>query len=320
MNLSRQNAFNPLPPTQTDPEAVLETAKPDNDPLGPLKDLVGKWEGPGFNNIWRPFNSKNPREDSFLQLNLTRETLSFERIKGNIPNRGLLQPDIDMFGVHYLQQVFDVNTNADPEKQDMIHFEPGIWLNVPSTTGPAVSPTVCRMASIPHGTTVLAQGPIFESVEPRIVPTNIVPFPIGQPASLLPGPFEKQFTLDQPSAFRSPPELLANITQSMVTDPNSVLSQITSGQTILHTTTFVISSATTAEIPGGGTANSAFLAGNDEPNANAAEMTAIFWIETVKGENGEPDFLQLQYTQRVLLNFAGLSWPHISVATLRKVA
>ena len=30
-------------------------------------------------------------------------------------------------------------------------------------------------------------------------------------------------------------------------------------------------------------------------------------------------FLQLQYTQTVILNFDGLSWPHVSVATLRKV-
>jgi hypothetical protein len=29
--------------------------------------------------------------------------------------------------------------------------------------------------------------------------------------------------------------------------------------------------------------------------------------------------LQLQYTQRVLLNFNGLSWPHVSVATLQAV-
>ncbi|WP_165359408.1 hypothetical protein [Lichenibacterium minor] len=25
---------------------------------------------------------------------------------------------------------------------------------------------------------------------------------------------------------------------------------------------------------------------------------------------------QIQYTQKVILNFAGLSWPHVSVATL----
>ena len=41
-----------------------------------------------------------------------------------------------------------------------------------------------------------------------------------------------------------------------------------------------------------------------------------FWIETVKRGNGT--FLQLQYTQTVLLNFLGLSWPHVTVATLVK--
>ena len=41
--------------------------------------------------------------------------------------------------------------------------------------------------------------------------------------------------------------------------------------------------------------------------------------EGQKGQNGQDDFFQLQYTQRVLLNFNGLSWPHITVATLRLV-
>jgi len=47
------------------------------------------------------------------------------------------------------------------------------------------------------------------------------------------------------------------------------------------------------------------------------QFRAIFWIETVEYDGRQ--FLQLQYTQTVLLNFAGLSWPHVSVARLRKV-
>jgi hypothetical protein len=54
------------------------------------------------------------------------------------------------------------------------------------------------------------------------------------------------------------------------------------------------------------------------PNAVAALAEATFWIERVRGEYGNPDFNQLQYTQRVLLNFNRLSWPHITVATLRE--
>jgi hypothetical protein len=52
------------------------------------------------------------------------------------------------------------------------------------------------------------------------------------------------------------------------------------------------------------------------PNAIAAEMFATFWIETVTNPFGDGTFLQLQYSQTVNLNFATLTWPHVSVATL----
>jgi hypothetical protein len=68
---------------------------------------------------------------------------------------------------------------------------------------------------------------------------------------------------------------------------------------------------------GGGTSNIAFLQGNGQgPNAQAVQMDATFWIESFQ-VNGQTK-LQLQYSQRVLLNFNGLSWPHVSVATLIK--
>ena len=44
-------------------------------------------------------------------------------------------------------------------------------------------------------------------------------------------------------------------------------------------------------------------------------MSAIFWVEEIRGSGGET-VLQLQYIQRVLLNFNGLSWPHVSLATM----
>ena len=36
-----------------------------------------------------------PGQDPFLELNLTNESLKFDSISGAIPNRGLLQPDIN---------------------------------------------------------------------------------------------------------------------------------------------------------------------------------------------------------------------------------
>jgi hypothetical protein len=109
-------------------------------------------------------------------------------------------------------------------------------------------------------------------------------------------------------------------------------------------------------VPGGGTDNIGFLVGVfSGPNATAARMSAIFWIESVQvqievgplkaGDTAKvspavpfgapaPTFAvtstydvdaqrtvtltypQIQYTQNVSLNFATLTWPHVSVATL----
>lgn len=65
--------------------------------------------------------------------------------------------------------------------------------------------------------------------------------------------------------------------------------------------------------PSGGVQNIPFIV----QNADAAFVSAIFWIETVADPSGGT-FLQLQYTQTVLLNFLTLSWPHVSVGTLVK--
>lgn len=291
------------------------------DELGPLAQLIGEdgkgeWKGEGFNTIWRPHPLAEDGQDRFLELNLTSETLVFSKIEGKIPNRGLLMPDINMFGLTYLQQI----KGTDPAEG--LHIEPGIWVNVPPTTNPAVPATVVRMASIPHGTTILAQGtgkPITGG--PHIGENNIIPFPIGSPppANSDFAAAEAIFTelnLKTPTPFR---QASAAVTQAMVENPNSVLQAAINGQNITSTTVLAISSAHTP-VAGGGTANTAFLeAASDPPggNAKASEVTAIFWIETVEGYEGEPQ-LQLQYTQLVQLDFNGLRWPHVTVATLKK--
>ncbi len=306
MELKPDFVFRPLPHI----ERPVDFPFPDIlNPLGPLADLAGTWGGKGFNVIWRPHFPASP-QDRFLELNLTDEQITFDGISGPIPNRGLLQPDINMFGLTYLQQISDATNGAG------LHIEPGIWATVPATTNPALPPTVVRMASIPHGTTILAQGTASYHVAgpPRIANDNILPFPIGNPGS--PFHFPEQ-NLSIPSAFRSPPN--PNITQTMVDNPNSVLQAAIAGQTILSTTTLQVSTNPTKPVLGGGTDNTAFLEGapgpTGGPNAVAAEVSATFWIEVVKGT---PNFLQLQYTQLVMLNFNTLSWPHVTVGTLRK--
>jgi hypothetical protein len=302
MPLNDDFVFRPLPAL----EDTIHFPFPILNPLGPLAALGGEWGGKGFNVIWRP--NHTPGQDHFLELNLTQDSINFAAISGAIPNRGLLQQDINMFGLTYLQQISDANLDAG------LHIEPGIWAVAPATSDPAEGPTVVRMASIPHGSTILAQGTAKSAAGPPAIPNiNILPFFIGDPPATFNFPEQN---LAIPSAFRSPPPQLVGITQAMVDNPNSVLQAAIAGQTILSTTTLQVSTQPAAPIVGGGTANTAFLAGAAAgPNAVSATVSATFWIESVKGT---PDFLQLQYSQLVLLNFNGLSWPHVTVGTLKK--
>jgi hypothetical protein len=303
-------AFEPVPAV-ADP--VLHPFKTIDDPLGPLAALPGTWTGKGFNTIWRPhFPSR--RQDRFLELNQTTETLVFEEIPGAIPNRGLAQKDIEMFGVHYMQQVSDSALSAG------IHLEPGIWATVPATTAPKEPPTVVRMASIPHGTAVLAQGKAFTIAGPPIInDTDIIPFFGNDPSSK--GSFadaEQSFpelNLAKKTKFRQPSDATTqpDITQGMVKNPNHVLQKAIVGQDIVRTTVLRVDARNSQPLSAG-TANTFFLT----ENASADHVTATFWIEKVKKPHTSGHFLQLQYTQTVMLDFNGLRWPHVSVATLRK--
>ena len=315
MELKPDFAFTPIPPI-TRPQRFSATG-PVASPLGFLEGLKGTWIGTGFNVIWRPFHGGPPNQDRFLELNLTQETLKFEEIPGAIPNRGLLQADINMFGLWYLQSIADANIKGDDGKPAGLHLEPGIWATVPQTEHPQEMPTVVRMASIPHGTTVMAQGVASASdQEPMIIDINITPFVIGNPQKLITFP---ESTLATPSDFRTPAAGLVGIDQPIVDNPNLVLKRVLEDKKPKNTVVLDISSATSTPVFGGGLANTAFLQGSPDegPNAQTALVTATFWIETVDSPvAGGPDFHQLQYTQRVLLNFNGLSWPHITVATL----
>ena len=350
------------------PEALqglaVPAAAPPPPPLGPLAAFVGTWSGVGFNTIFRPQKQTFPLPipapgDNLLELNLTSETLSFNDSLGSVPNRGSLQNDIFLNGVPYVQSINDVTNPAPPTG---IHFEPGIWLSVPATDDPKEPISVARMASIPHGTTIVAQGVVLPATNgpPNIHAVDITPFPVGGGNKIC---FPSQTAAAQGTA-RIPQDLTpwtnaGTITQGLLDDPNSMLRKAISVQNILSTTTMVISTNPAAPLFGGGTDNIAFLLGNaagTTPNANAITLDAVFWIETVEHQlhidfpNGSPpttveprgapfglpvpSFLldppiqltgpriikvtsiQIQYSQTVILNFNGLSWPHVSVATL----
>ncbi len=338
--------------------------------LGPLAAFTGTFKGHGLNTIFRPNSTQTPTplptpptgpSDNVLEINLTTETLSFSPALGSVPNRGFKQGDVFLNGIPYLQSISDVTVPSQPVG---IHFEPGIWLAVPATTFPAEGATVSRMASIPHGTTIEAQGRSSTAPgKPTIHPVDITPVLLGSsPPQKIPFPSQ---TATDAKTERIPQDLSSfiaagTITQAILSDPNTVLRDHIASQDIISTTTINVSTKPGSPLFGGGTDNIAFLLGNaaaSEPNAQTTQMVASFWIETVQyvievpvhlhgsppltipaptGEAGQPvpTFLvdppvditaprqitvtatQIQYSQHVVLNFNGLLWPHISVATL----
>ena len=335
-------------PTTARAHAVLPT----DPPLGPLANFVGKWKGGGFNTIFRPDNAKSassmklpkplPAGDNLLELNLTSEVLTFSKSLGSVPNRGLAtQADAFLNGVPYLQVINDVTT---PGQAVGIHVEPGIWMMVPATTAPAEGPTLVRMASIPHGTTIEAQGTFSTAPgKPTIPAVDITPF--STPATGIPSnphtgliPFPSQTAANNNTA-RIPQDLSAfmaagTLTQAMLDDPNSLLRDQISNQTILETTTISVSTqpASPPVIPGaptfgGGVDNIAFLLGDGaqpvaaKPNAQVLQMTATFWIETVEYTLEVPIFkpghppLLLKPTPRL----AGQHLPTFSVTPPKKI-
>ena len=245
-------------------------------------------------------------------------------------------------------------------------------------TDPKVPESLNRMASIPHGTTINAQGvhpkgptkgppPLADTT--KIKAQSINPFPIGGSPS--PGIRFAAQNIDDKVTPRLPQDLTkfkaaGTITQARLDNTNLFLADAIKGQKILETTTFVVSTSPVAPFRNGGTANIDFLEGPanpppgplEGPNADASAMTAIFWVEKVevtitipKWKVGDPEifikvpaanasaplgpkfrgtpkknidkefpatltYTQIQYSQNVTLDFATLSWPHVSVATL----
>ena len=273
--------------------------------LGPLRDLPGFWEGTGFNLIARPNFSGGNTNGFFLELNLLRETLEFRPIGSPVFNRGSLQADIAIYGLTYLHRVTDATTGG------ALHIEPGVWLNIPATTAPQSHASIARLATIPHGNAVCtvghAENLVFDRL-PDIPPANTVPFKIGE-AAPPPGtknPFP-EYDLSAPNTFRTDP-LPAEITQALIDDPNGIVRDALQGQYLTKVVRLITSTP-----PDGGIGNIPFIV----KNADTLNLRSVFDIETIQRPTGEK-FQQLQYSQTALLNFGGLSWPHVTAGTLIK--
>ncbi|OBS26166.1 hypothetical protein FPOA_00108 [Fusarium poae] len=365
-------------------------------PLDALETFKGCFRGFGFNTIFRPGSRRTPtifdkeptdtNDDNVLQLNLTSETQTFGNSLGDIPNRGLFdQADINLTGFPYTQTIIDAMppTEGDNAEPPIIHFEPGLWMRVPKVEHmPELSASFCRMGSIPHGTTINAQGfssSITSQGAPDIPSIDITPILIPTQGGIaITGADRVRFnsqTAEDTASRRLPQDLspfVANgtITQDILNNPNTILVDANRGKTIIENTMFIVSTKAPPHAFGGGTSNIGFNVGadggqgaasnqNNSGNANAMDVIAQYWVSQVRAEvkldpsmkvgqkvspaalhqrDTVPEFFldegitipsspttvtvvypQIQYSQLVYLDFNGLKWPHVTVATLAPI-
>ena len=179
----------------------------------------GVWVGHGFNAIWRPHRPFD-RAGSLPRPGPHGREARVHQDRWGHPEPGLATPNINMFGVTYLQQINRANQPAEG-----LRIEPGIWAHVPQTSDPADPSTVVRMASIPHGTVINAQG-VFQVIQggPQNIPDkNILPFFFGQPPHTN-AEFDSvaqqfpELDLSIPTQFRS---LSPGVTQQIVKNPTA---------------------------------------------------------------------------------------------------
>lgn len=288
-----------------------------NEDLGPLKLLPGTWKslpGRGWNMIALPF-AEGPLKYRLL-VNQYNETLDFTLIDSGVPNRGI-EPDstsglTDQFVVtlDYQQRVTQIAADDFPQSGDAgdpdadIHHEPGLFLHMTNKITNGLD--IARLATIPHGDSVLALGRSQVTEGPPQVP-DISGLPIGIAEDL-----DSRYLSPYKHFHENPFEGLFDPVQ-----PNDLLKAANAGVDIARTTTLELDT----KLETGGIVNIPFIV----KEANATEMTSTFWIQELAEQDDKgPSTLRLQYSQTVMLDFfprrdgvEGLiKWPHVSINTL----
>jgi hypothetical protein len=308
-------------------------AKQGDEALGPLTLLPGTWKnvpnlpGRGWNMIALPFATEPGSPFNFrLLVNQYNEELKFTLVDKAIPNRGIkrngVTVDSDQFlvALDYEQTISQLAADDFPKSGKAgkpglaIHHEPGLWLYMSNEVTDGLD--VARLATIPHGDSVLALGKSSKSDGPSAIPKiDGLPEGVGQDLN---NPYLAPYKHFHDSPFKG------IITASDFpgfdpTLPHLLLEAANQGVNIVKTTTLEVDTTN----PSGGIVNIPFVV----KQANAASMKSTFWIQELadKDIHGKPK-LRLQYAQVVLLDFfprrdglpGPIRWPHVSINTMEK--
>lgn len=314
-------------------------------------------DGTGWNMIALPFQAAPAQPNGFkyrVLMNQYDEELVFRFIDDKVPNRGLLranasdpnQFDQEVVTLDYQQSIVqrraeDVPPSKVAGREGLpIHHEPGLWLyeknlrarddQMVGDQASEIELTVARLASIPHGNSILAIGThaIFKGM-PEI--PRISGLPSGRFEDIStpdydfrdasnPDPYLAPYKhyIDQP--FMGDAGSVPGFPGFSPADMNAILRFANEGVEIEETTVLTVDTTHKS----GGIRSLPFSVREAEP----VTMKSTFWIQRLKNANADdPPRFRLQYSQVVLLQFfrpredgsPGLAiWPHISIATLTK--
>lgn len=264
-----------------------------------MTDLRGRWVGEGINTLWVPSRADSnpvtpppmynpdpsgpPKPQPRFVASRTTETLVISEPLGDVPNKGA-EDEINESASAYSDHVYDENGK-------LVHAETGFWLGTPVTSS-ATGTAVGKLAAIPHGTTVLAQGPLPS----RADGTGQITAPAAEPAT----PATLPTGMTAPSGPLDP-VYIANVAlyiqRRFEADRTGLLWQ------------FELSSG------GADVANISFL----KANAPVTSVRSTYWIGNLgirTDTAGAQEAAVLAYVQVATINFDGIDWPHVSVGYL----
>ena len=276
-----------------------------------------------------PFNFR-------VLMNQSDEILKFTCVDDAVPNRGLpgiidstTDKDQLVATLDYQQVIHQVAADDNPDSGlagdagQAIHHEPGLWLHMRNlrTRDTDVEIDVARLATIPHGNSVLALGH-SQTVDGLAAVPNISGLPIGPTGDVNTSRYLAPYKHYIDNPFTGTVTGVPGFPGFHPANMNAILQFANQGLEVESTTILTVDS--TRE--NAGVVNIPFAVKQAEP----VSMKSTFWIQQLKDtdKSGHPQ-LRLQYSQIVMLDFFRprqdefpdrITWPHISIATLNKVS
>jgi hypothetical protein len=297
--------------------------------LGPLTNLVGEWisvsalsqQAPSGWNVISVPGRLAIGEGFVLDVIPYTEKLSFKPVvvagnRGLFTGAGTQENVQQINGLLYEQVIHSMCPADTPGNQHVcnkmgfpngteIHAERGLFLYLTNFDS---GYSIARLSVIPHGNSLLAlgnSGPAMPPFENFIPPNSILPSQVFGPDQFRKQQFpELGFDQLNPNSFLT----------------NTLGSAQVNGLTVLEFDT----AYKVDNVQYGGILNIPFI----QQNVNAVGLNATFWIESIANTvAGQPDILQLQYSQTITLEFAPtgipgathVQWPHVTINTLRKL-